>query len=189
MAKTIPTYEPKQLVIGSSWAWDVTYGDFPADESWELSYDLRGPDDFDLAWGTHVSAGDGAEFEVRVTAAQSAGGVTTPGTYRLVGRVNKSGDTWDGEIVYNAHLLVLADPSTAVKAKSFNRKMLEKIDAALLDSAASSAGVRKVEINGRTIEYRDTADLTRMRAHYAMLVAVEENPYGSVVQEVEFVRG
>lgn len=189
MAKQVPTREPESLTIGSSWAWDVTYPDFPADESWQLSYDLRGPDDFDLAWGTHVTAGDGAEFEVRVTAAQSAAGVATPGPYRLVGRVNKSGDTWDGEVVYNAHLLVLADPSTSVGAKSYNRQMLEAIEEALLAGVASSAEAKRITINGRTIEYRDTADLEGRRAHYAMLVAVEENPYGSVVHVTEFVRG
>lgn len=189
MAKTIPTREPRQLVIGSSWAWDPSYLDFPADDSWQLSYDIRGPDDFDLVWGTHVSAGDGSEFEVRVTAAESAAGITTPGTYRLVGRVNKSGDTWDGEIVYSEHLLVLADPSTAVGVKSFNRQMLEAIDTALLAGASNSAEAQRIEINGRVIQYRDTADLEGRRAHYAMLVAIEENPYGSVVQEAEFVRG
>lgn len=188
MAKQIPTCEPGQLVLGSSWAWDVTYPDFPADESWQLSYKIRGPDDFDLAFGTHVTAGSGAEFEIRVTPAQqTTANFDSPGPYRLTGRVNKSGDTWDGEIVYNRHLLVLADPATAVGVKSFNRQMLDKIETALKDGVGSSAEARRISINNRTIEYRDRAELDALRAHYAYLVSIEENPGGYVVQEVEFV--
>lgn len=188
MAKQIPTTEPRQLTIGSSWAWDVAYPDFPADESWELSYSIRGPEDFDLAWGTHVTAGDGAEFEIRVTPAQqTTAEFDTPGAYRLIGRVNKSGDTWDGEIVFNSHLLVLANPATAVGVKSFNRKMLDKIDAALLDGVADSAEAKRISVNNRTVEYRDRAELDSLRAKYAYLVALEENPGGQIVQEVEFV--
>jgi len=188
VAKQIPTCEPAQLVIGSSWAWDVTYSDFPADESWQLSYSIRGPDDFDLAWGTHVAAGSGAEFEVRVTAAQSAAGVTTAGAYRLIGRVNKSGDTWDGEVVFNRHLLVLADPATAVGVKSFNRRMLEAIDSALIDGVADSAEAKRITVNDRTIEYRDRGELDGLRAKYAYLVAIEENPYAEVVDEAYAAR-
>lgn len=188
MAKQIPTREPKQVTLGSSWAWDVTYADFPADESWQLSYKIRGPEDFDLDWSTHVTAGDGAEFEVRVTPAQqTTGSFDTPGSYRLIGRVNKSGDTWDGEIVYNEQLLVLVNPADAVNAKSFNRLMLEKIEAALKGGVANSAEARRISVNNRTIEYRDRRELDELRAKYAYLVAIEENPDGYIAHEVEFV--
>lgn len=189
VTKQIPTHEPSELVIGSSWAWDVAYPDFPADDGWQLSYTLRGPDDMDLAWGTHVAAAAaGSSFEIRVTATQSAEGVAVPGAYRLVGRVNKTGDTWDGEIVHNEHLLVLADPSTAVGAKSFNRRMLEAIETALAAGISSSAEAQKITINGRTIEYRDRSELDTLHARYRYLVSIEENPTGRVVNEVAFTR-
>ena len=187
MAQTTPTKEPAELTLGSAWSWDVTYSDFPSDESWQLRYYLRGPDDFDLTFGTHVTAeSSGPGFEVRVTAAQIADACETPGKYRLVGRVNKSGDEFDGTLVYNGHLLVLADPSTAVNAKSFNRRMLDLIDAALLAGVSASAEAKRISVNGREIEYRDRAELEGRRTHYAHLVAIEENPEGRVVDEVVF---
>lgn len=190
MAKSVPKCEPAELTIGSSWAWDVTYADFPADNSWQLNYYLRGHKDVVLAWGTHVSAGTGAEFEVRVTPAQQTtlGLTTQPGKYQLVGRVSKSGDTWDGEIVYTAHLLVLANPTTAVNAKTFNRQMLEAIDAALVAGVSSSAEAKRLTVNGRSIEYRDLAELEGRRSHYAYLVALEENPNAEIVDEVYAAR-
>lgn len=188
MATQIPQSEPRDLTIGSAWAWDITYPAFPADESWQLSYYLRGPSDLDIVWGTHVTAGSGPEFEVRVTAAQSAA-LTVPGAYRLVGRVSKAGDPLDGAIVFNEHLLVLADPVTAVNAKSTARQMLEAIDAALIAGVSTTSEAKRITINDRTIEYRDRSELERLRAHWSMIVAIEENPYGSVVHETEFVRG
>lgn len=185
VAYTIPTYEPSQGQAGESWFWDISYPDFPADESWELSYYLRGPVDLDFAFGTEVTAGDGAEFEVRVPAT-TTDDLTAAGAYRLIGRVSKSGEV---HTVYNEHFLVLADPSTAVNVKSFARQMLEAIDTALIAGVASSAETKRLTINGRTIEYRDTADLEGRRAHYAVLVALEDNPYGSVTHVAEFVRG
>ena len=183
MAKTIPTKEPAELTIGSSWAWDVTYPDFPADESWQLNYYLRGPKDITLAWGTHVTAGDGAEFEVRVTPAQQTtlGLTDQPGKYRLLGRASKSGDTWDGEIVYSAHLLVLPNPTTAVNAKSFNRQRLEELQAATL----RPNGIREVAVNGGRTVY-EPGEYDRELARYTYLVAIEENPNGRVMHEVEF---
>ena len=184
MAYTIPTVEPVQGQAGASWYWDATYADFPANESWELNYYLRGPVDLDFVWGTEVTAGDGAEFEVRVPATKTDD-LATAGAYRLIGRVSKSGEV---HTVYDAHFLVLADPSTAVGAKSTNRQILEALDAAIIAGATSSAGVEEISINGRRIRYRNTEDAIRMRAHYAMLVALEENPNGEIGHAAEFVR-
>lgn len=194
MAKQVPQTEPRELVIGSSWAWDITYPDFPADESWQLNYYLRAPNDslvFTFAWSTHVSAGDGSEFEVRVTDEQS-GALNLLGEYRLVGRVSKAGDTWDGEIVYNSHVLLLPNPSattvpSTVAGRSFNRQMLAAIEAALLAGVSQSSEAKRISVNGRSIEYRDLAELEGRRAHYALMVAIEENPNGRIMHEVEFV--
>ena len=186
MTPTTPIGEPTTLVQGAAWSWDVTYSDFPSDESWQLRYYLRGPDDFDLTFGTHVAADGSGGYEVRVTAAQSLAGVD-PGAYRLIGRVNKTSHEFDGTIVYNAHLLVLADPTTAVNAESHNRQMLDAIDAALLAGAGDSAEFKSVALNGRTVTYRDRAEMEKARTHYALLVALEENPDAEVYRAGEFV--
>lgn len=189
LAKQIPQCEPSELVIGSPWVWDVTYPDFPADESWQLRYEVNGPNTLDLTFGTHVTAAaTGPGFEVRVTASQS-GALTTAGKYRLIGRVNKVGDVWDGTIVYNEHLLLIADPVDWIAEKSFNQQMLEAIEAALVAGVSSSAEAIRISVNGRTIEYRSLAELEGRRAHYLNLVADELNPGATVVHEWEAVRG
>lgn len=185
MAYTIPTVEPAQAQAGESWYWDAVYADFPADESWELAYYLRGPVDLDLAFGTEVTAGTGATFEVRVPATKTDD-LTTAGKYRLIGRVSKAGEV---HTVYDAHFLVLPDPATAVNEQSWNRRMLAAIETALEAGVSSSAGVQRLSINGRTIEYRTTDDLLGMRSRFQYLVALEDNPHGRFVHETEFVRG
>ena len=188
LARQTPTREPTQLFIGSAWSWDRTYSDFPADESWQLAYSLRGAHDLDFAFGTEVTAASsGAAFEVRVPKA-TTDNILVAGGYRLIGRVSKTDDEFDGTVVYNGHLLLLADPTTAVDAKSFNRQMLEAIEEALVAGVPMGAAAQRVTINGRTIEYRTTDDLNRLHASYLARVAVEENPNGVVIDEAVFVR-
>lgn len=184
MAYQIPTYTPTEVRIATSWLWDVSYPDFSASDGWELRLYFRGPTDLDVAWGTGIAA-DGSGFAVRITPAISAV-LTVPGAYRLTGTVTLAGEVHEVE---NRHLLVLPSSTAAVGAKSFARQMLEAIDEALVAGVVNSAETKRLTINGRTIEYRDSADLEGRRSHYAMLVAIEENPYGSVVHVSEFSRG
>lgn len=186
MSREIPQHEPTSVQIGSPWNWDITYPDFPADENWELSYYLRGADDQDFLFGSVVTAGTGAEFEVRIPASTTSG-ITTAGSYRLIGRVSKTGHEWDGHVVYNKHVLVLADPADAVNAKSHNRQMLEALRTARLSGASSHEKV-KIEVNGRSVTYRDAEELDSLIGRYELLVALEENPDGRIAQEVEFRR-
>lgn len=192
MTLQVPTTEPAELRIGTAWAWDATYGDFPADESWALNYYLLskvGPTELTLAYGTEVNAASsGPTFEVRVPRTTTDNLTTSPGPYRLVGRMTKASDTFDGAIVCDRHVLVLADPAQHVSAQSFNRRMLDAIQAALVAGAATLGGTQRVTINGRTVEYRTTDDLLKLEATYLARVAIEENPGGVVMDETEFVR-
>lgn len=189
MARTIPTSEPSEAHAGSPWLWDASYADFPADESWELAYYLRGAKDLDFTFGSEVTAASsGPGFEVRIPKATTDDLGDYLGKYRLIGRVSKSGDDWDGAVVYNRHLLVLADPSTAVGAKSWNRQMLDAIRAALKDGISDSTSAKSISINGRSVEYRSVEELTRLESQFAIRVAMEENPGQTVVREAEFVR-
>lgn len=188
LARETPTCEPTEITLGGALSWDVSYADFPSDESWQLRYYLRGPDDFDLTFGTHVTAASsGAGFEVRVTAAQVAAACTKPGAYRLIGRVNKSGDEFDGTIVYNRHLLVLADPSEAVNAKSHNRRVLEALQAATAENIGGRTLYKSQSVNGRSAEFLTPEEHSRPLAEYTLLVALEDNPDGVVQHAGTFV--
>ena len=187
MTRTTPIGEPTQLFAGSAWSWDVTYPDFPSNSGWTLAYYLRGPIDKTLAAGTEVTADGVGGFEVRVPKV-TTDDFTTAGAYRLIGRVFKTSDEFDGTIVYSGHLLLLADPTVAVNAKSHNRQMLEAIDAALIDGVSDSTEIKSLSVNSRTVTYRDQAELESRRSHYALLVALEENPDAEVSHAGEFQR-
>jgi len=188
LSNQIPTHEPAEAQIGSSWFWDATYPDFPASDGWVLSYYLRGGSDLTLANATPVGVtitASGDVYEVRVPGSVTAA-VTVAGKYRLIGRVALAGEV---HVVYNAHLLLLLDPSNAVNAKTFNRQMLEAIETAMVAGVANASEIQSVTVNGRTIQYRDRAELNTAHAHYSLLVALEENPDGRLSHAAEFVHG
>lgn len=181
MAYQVPTSPPSQVRIGTSWFWDVSYPDFPASDGWELNLFFRGPTDLDVAWGSGISA-NGSGYSVRITPAIAAN-LTAAGKYLLVGTVTLSGEVHEVE---RRHILALADPATAGNAKSFNRQMLEAVETAMLAGVASTAEAKRITVNGRTMEYRDRAELETIHARYTYLVAIEENPGGRVLHAVEF---
>ena len=185
MTYVVPTCEPTELTIGSSWAWDISYSDHRSDEGWTLAYYLRGPEDLDITAAlTFVSADGSGGFEIRVPRATTDDLDGKAGPYRLTGRVFKASDDADGRIVYSGHVLVHADPLTAVNAKSFNRRRLEELQAATV----RTNGIREVAVNGRRTVY-EPGEYERLVAYYGMLVAVEENPDGTVSSAIEFVHG
>lgn len=184
LAYQVPTSPPSEARIGTSWFWDVSYPSFPASDGWQLNLYFRGPTDLTITWASGITA-DGAGFAVRITPALAAA-LTTAGKYLLTGTVTLSGEVHEVE---RRHLLVLAAATAAVNVKSFNRQMLEAIQTALLAGVATSAEKKRITVNGRTVEYRDRAELDVLHARYTYLVAIEDNPTGRVVHEAEFVRG
>lgn len=192
MTLSVPTCEPDVITPGSAWSWDPTYSNHPADESWQLNYFLRGLDGtlvFTFAWGTHVSAGDGAGFEVRVTAAQS-GALKLRGGYQLVGQVSKAGDPFDGRVVYNAHVLALTNPTASLVAseivgRSDNRRILDALLSATLEEIGGRTLYKALSVNGRSVEYLTPDEHAQQVAHYTLLVAQEDYPDG-VVQDAGY---
>lgn len=185
MAYTIPMVPPTELRLGSSWFWDVTYPQFPASDSWELNLFFRGPNDFDVVFGTGIAASSGAAFEVRITPTLvTTGALTTAGPYILYGTVTLAGEVHD---VDDCHLLVLAAPSGVVNVKTFNRRMLDDFQAASLELGSGGLKFRSVSINGRKTEFA-IEEYEKKLAHYTLLVAIEENPGGKISHETVFVR-
>ena len=188
MAKQVAQREPVEGFIGSAWSWDVYHGDFPSDDSWQLSYHLRGPTDIEIAWATEVTAAAaGGGFEIRVPITKTDD-LTVPGKHQLIGRVTKAGDDFDGSVVHNSHFLVLANPVTAVGVKSDNRLRLDALLTAQKSQGTKEIVHRVITADARTVEY-DDAEYERLVAKYMTLVALEENPHGSLTHATEFVRG
>lgn len=182
VAYQIPTQTPGHFQIGTSWFWDVAYPEFPASDGWQLNLYFRGPTDLTVAWASGISA-SGNTFQVRITPTL-AQPLKVGGSYRLYGTVTLSGEVHEVE---NRIVSVAVAATTPVGAKSFNRQMLEAIETAMLAGATSSTDARRIEINGRVIEYRDREELNVLRSRYMALVAVEDNPNGRIIHEVTFV--
>lgn len=167
VAITIPDTEPVQLTAGESWAWNRALGDYRASDGWTLKYSLRGAKDLDI---TADAAGD--EYQVRVPAATTA--PVTAGTYRLVGFVEKDADRF---VVCDKTVAVLANPLTAVNAKSHTERTLEIIEAAiegtLTDAEASWT------IGGKSVTKYSPKELFALRNQYLEQLRQEQSSWGA----------
>ncbi len=170
MSFEIPTTEPHKLIAGDSWQWDKTLGAYPASDGWELSYKFRGETDYDAAWGDTVTSPVGEDgFEIRITPADTG---LPPGPYKLWGSVTDGTDVFTP---IELKLNILANPVTAVGAKSFNQTQLDAIEARIA-SQVLTGEQKSVQINGRSVEFLDPRDLEKWRGHYNTLVQLEKNP-------------
>ncbi len=186
MTLEIPSVEPNVLTIGTTWAWNKALGDFPASEGWELTYYLRSRVDagagLTLAWGTRVTA-NGDVFEVRVPASDSSGAThLVAGAHDLVGVVTDGTDTHQLPIVR----VDLRPAPAATGSKSHALFMLEAIEARMQGRALSQEQ-RRVEINGRLIEYVTGEELRTEHAHWNLLVALERDPNARLQHAARFV--
>ena len=92
-----------------------------------------------------------------------------PGTYRLIGRVSKSTDTYT---VYDDEVVVEPDPVNY--AGSFAEQMVSKIEAELLARAVSGERVVKGWTQGgRSEEYVDDDTLRQQLGYYREQVRIE----------------
>src|SRR5512146_2596595 len=120
MARDVPTSEPSQLTAGDTLRFDKTFSDFPAGESWVLSYTLNKDGKLLKIDDAEVVA-DGDTFEVTVAAADTA--KWAAGDYIMDAFVTKASERYHAG---RTKLRVLADPTTAAgqDLRSDNRKML-----------------------------------------------------------------
>lgn len=179
-----PTTEPTSVRAGDSWAWRrEDLSDYPADE-WNLTYAFK-----NAAGGFEVDAtADGLAFAVAV-----AGDDTedyAAGRYTWAARVENIADATIRHTVDQGEIDVLpnlftATPTTALDARTFARKMLDQVEAALLavmTQKASGAGVKAYTIAGRSMQYADAdteiASLERQRDRWRLAVAREEQAEG-----------
>lgn len=183
MSVEIPNTEPVELRIGTSWDWNKTLGDFPASAGWQLTYYLRckvaASSDLTLAWGTKVTA-SGDEFQVRVDPADSAS--LTAGAYELIGVVTDGSDTYTPIV----KRLVVLPAATASGTKSHAQTMLDAIQARMQGRSLTQEQ-RRIQINSRSIEYADDAELRKSYAYWQYIVQLEENPNARLKHHGRFV--
>lgn len=166
MAYTVPTTEPAALRSGDTWQWTRDLGDYPAD-AWTLTYYFRNATaHFDV-----VATADGTGYAVSVAKATTA--VLVPGWYDWTAFVSSATERYQ---VGTGRTEVLPDLAAAAPhdARSFARRMLDYIEAAL-ESRASSDQLDLVnaQLDTRSIS-RDKAGLLTLRSQFRNEVSREE---------------
>jgi hypothetical protein len=167
MSTTLSTYEPTQIRAGDTFAFTKSLSDYLASEGWLLQYKLVGSagcsDDVE-------GVADGDDYTITFDAAITE--ELTAGLYTLVGWVEKDGERYtinESTIQIKTNL---ADAAAATDTRSHAR-----ITLALIEAAIESYAVRPVEslsIGGRTLTRPSLDVLTRFRARYKKLVAIED---------------
>lgn len=184
----IPSVEPSVLTIGTTWAWNKALGGFPASAGWQLTYYLRSRVDagagLTLAWGVRVTA-EGDVFKVRVPASVSSAAThLVAGAHDLIGVVDLSVDSWTEQLPVVR--VDLRPAPSATGSKSHALFMLETIEARMQGRSLSQEQ-RRVEINGRLIEYVTGEELRTEHAHWQLLVALEREPNARLQHAARFI--
>jgi len=158
MAPTIPTTEPIEFTAGNTVKWTKTLADFPASDSWILSYA------FVNSAGTFsesTSTADGDDHAIVITAADSAS--IAAGDYR-----------WQAYATLGTERFPVGSGATTVKSdfavtgatdgRSHVKTVLDAIEAVLEGRATSDQS--SISLNGRSIAKLTPAELMEFRAFY-----------------------
>lgn len=164
--ENIPTYEPREIVIGETLRWSRELGDYPASE-YSLTYHFRGAGKgFDAA-----ASADGDAFAVTVTAATTA--EMTAGNYFWQAVAEKGGEKFvvaRGEAKAVAGL-ASADADAAFDGRSEAKKTLDAIDAMLAGKATLDQ--QEYTIADRSLRRIPVPELLQLRRELARRVARE----------------
>lgn len=154
---------------GDTWQWRrEDLSDYPASAGWSLKYYFRNAAaKFDV-----TASATGDAFAVEVAKGTSAS--KTPGAYDWIAVVES---TTHRHQIDAGRLTVLPNLATDVvyDARSFARKMLDYIEAALLNRASGDQlDLINAQLDQRSMT-RDKSGLTALRNQYRAEVRAEEN--------------
>lgn len=154
----VPTIEPEAIQAGDTLTFSKSLPDYPADQSWVLTYYLV----------KESSAGTGLNFAASasgsdhlVTVAATTTAAWTAGNYRMIGRVSKDGEKYT---VYEGSVTILPDLASAADFRSHAKKVLDAIETAL--ETVASAGWAELEVEGFRGKRFNHSDLLTLRDRY-----------------------
>lgn len=169
MAVSIQTTEPSTVRAGDTWQWrreDLT-SDYPASGGWSLKYYFRNASaKFDL-----TAIADGDAFSITAPKASTAS--RTPGKYDWVAVAESATERHE---IDRGILNILHDYATdaVYDDRTFARRMLESIEAALINRAnTDQLDLVNAELADRSLS-RDKAGLITLRNQFLNEVKREE---------------
>lgn len=164
---------------GDSWKWTTAFDGYSSGDGWTLKYVLNAPGiaRFALPDDSAAASSDGTSFDVNVTAAATAN--VTPATYDIFAVLTKGADQRTIELE-SVHVSPnIATGTTPADTRSFAKKTLDIIEAALLGD--NSPHVLEYEIHGRRVKYNDRLQLLQLRAQYKAEYRQEQIAAGKFV--------
>jgi hypothetical protein len=168
MAIDIPTIEPSIIRAGDTTQWIKSLSDYPASDSWVLSYKLTNQD---YAYAI-TSTASGSDHLVSISAATSA--THSPGKYKLIGYVTKAAERYTIDETSVQILPNLAAITTGYDTRSTAKQTLDLLDAAMVAQGAN-AWAQEYEIAGRRMKFRGYSEFLAYRSRVAAEVKAEEN--------------
>jgi len=177
---------PGTLQAGDTWAWDATVNDYPSD-TWTLKFVLHLRGSASRIEITATAAAEGGDnYDVEVAAVYTKD--YPQGTYDWTAYVEKgSGGSRERYTVSDdgGTVRILADLETAdasTDTRTDAQKILDAIDVAILQLAPSGTAI--LSINGRSVTYKRSEELTRLRAYYSGIVSKQRG--GSPLVRAQF---
>lgn len=163
MAATIPTQEPTEFISGETVKWTKSLSDYPA-STWTLTYDfVNASASFDA---TVTASGDDYSVVIPESAAPSSG------VYWWQAWVESGSEKYvvdSGSVEVKPKL----SAGTAQDVRSFARKALAEIEAALLLRVES--GHLSMSIGGRSVSWESPGELYALRDKFRSEVRREDN--------------
>jgi hypothetical protein len=162
----------KALIAGDALSFDTLVPSYSAADGWTLTYRL-----VPRTTGTAISfncsaAADGISYSAAVSSATTA--VWPAGHYAWFASVSKAGERF---VVDQGSIEIRPDPATltAFDNRSAARQTLDALKAAYQSYAsAGQGGVAEYSIGGRTMKFRNAADLILQIEKMERVVAKEE---------------
>ena len=166
MAATTLSAMPSAVYAGDTLLLLLGFGDYPADESWTLTFDFRKKDGSLITFSSTASGASHA-----ITVAKDDTGVWIPGTYAGVAYVDDGSQRFT---VWRGQLEVL--PNLAIEdanydARSHAQKCLDAINLVLEGKA--SRDVLNTTIAGQSVGRMSFRELLEAKAYYESIVANE----------------
>lgn len=162
MAASIPTTEPAVIVAGDTAKWTKSLADYPASDSWTLSYTLVNATNRYIFSAT----ASGSDFAVTV----AAGTTTTfvAGLYDWRAQVAKAGEVFT---VGSGQFTVQNSFASVTDGRSSARKSLDQVVAYMANSANLEAA--EYEIAGRRLKRLSIPELIQLKSHLSAEVQRE----------------
>jgi len=155
--------EPNKITAGNSASWEKSLSGYPA-TIWTLKYSIVSA----ISRYEVLASAIGENYTVSIT--NAATNNWTPGSYRLIGFVEKTNER---VTVVDKDFEVLPNHTMPIDQRSFAEKIIEAIEATILNKATKDQ--LTMSINGKSITRYAPEQLIAFRDRFKREIAIEKS--------------